>query len=136
MAFFHLRLPYSPKDFALLSPLDPMAGLGDYTCFDGIIHWLFCKNCAVRCFAFGGEGEVTEKEIDGKKMKVWAPKKNDGRPQGGDVTYLSINAQTLEPGQEGLDLKEWHEKKWVCYLDSLDETEEDRYGEPHRGGTY
>jgi hypothetical protein len=136
MGFFHLRLPHASKDFALLSPLDPLTELGDYTCFDHDIHWLFCKKCAVRCFAFSGEGEVSRKEIDGVETQIWTPKVDDARPDDGPVSYLSINAQTLEPGQEGLDLKDWHEKKWVCYLDSLDEKENDRYGVPHRGGTY
>jgi hypothetical protein len=134
MGFFHVRLPNAQKDFILISPLDPMNDLGDYTCFDGKIHWLFCKNCAVRCFALTGEGGVVEKEIDGEKKNVWVPK--EGVFIEGEGSYLSVNAQTLEPGQEGLDLKEWHEKKWISYLDCLDEAEDDRFEVPHRGGTY
>jgi hypothetical protein len=136
MAYFHVRLPHASQDFALLSPLDPLKDLGDYTCFDGLIHWLFCKKCAVRCFSLCGEGEVVEKEIEGVNREVWVVKHDDRRLRNGDVSYLTINAQTLEPGQEGLDLREWYKKKWVCYLDCLDEEGEDRYGEPHRGGTY
>jgi hypothetical protein len=136
MGFFHVRLPHASNDFALLSPLDPLTALGDYTCFEGLIHWLFCKKCAVRCFAFSGEGEVSQKEMNGVVTKFWAPKVDDRHRNGGPGSYLSVNGQTLEPGQEGLDLKDWHEKKWVCYLDTLDEKEEDRYGVPQRGGTY
>jgi hypothetical protein len=141
MGFFHVRLPHASQDFALITPLDPMKELGDYTCFDGLIHWLFCKKCAVRCFAISGkggaeDGEIVEKEIDGTKKEVWVMKSDDKRHADGSFSYLSINAQTLEPGQEGLDLREWYEKKWVHYLDCLDEEGEDRFVEPHRGGTY
>jgi hypothetical protein len=136
MGIFHMRLPHASQDFALLSPLDPMKELGDYTCFEGDIHWLFCKNCAVRCFIVCGEGEVVEREIEGVKRNVWVTKSDDRKTGDGNYRYLTVNAQTLEPGQEGLDLREWYDKNWVCYLDTLDETEEDRYGKPHRGGTY
>jgi len=136
MAFFHIRLPHASQDFALLSPLDPLTDLGDYTCSDGLIHWLFCKECAVRCFAFSGEGEVTEREVEGAKTKVWGPMRDDGRLENGEWAYLSVNAQSVEPGQVGFDMREWTEKKWVCYLDSLDETGKDRFDVPHRGGTY
>ncbi|KAF2425736.1 hypothetical protein EJ08DRAFT_722668 [Tothia fuscella] len=34
MSFFHVRVPNAPQDFMLLSPIDPMKELGDYTCFD------------------------------------------------------------------------------------------------------
>jgi len=59
--------------------------------------------------------------------------------------YLSINATSLEPGQEGLDLREWwvaleskrraltggrHEKGWITYLDCLEEKGEDRLHVP------
>jgi len=134
IGFFHVRVPYAPDDFVLLSPLDPLNELGDYLVYDKRIHWLFCKTCAVRCFAFAGEGEVVEKDVLGEKKRVWVPKRSGYEK--GNISYLSVNAQTIEPGQEGFDLKEWHEKKWVCYLDCLDEKEDDRFGQPHRGGTY
>lgn len=107
-----------------------MEELGDYTCFDGKIHWLFCKTCAVRCFAFVGEGEV----VSEAGISVWAPKKEGWEE--GKGCYLSVNAQTLDAGQEGLDLREWQEKGWIHYLDCLDEKEDDQWGKPHRGGCY
>lgn len=50
--------------------------------------------------------------------------------------YLSINAASLDPGQEGCDLREWTEKEWVVYLDCLEEVGENRAGKPHVGGMY
>jgi hypothetical protein len=49
---------------------------------------------------------------------------------------LSVNASTLEPGQEGLDLKEWTEKGWIAYLDYKYEVGERRLRKPHDGGMY
>jgi hypothetical protein len=136
IGFFHMRLPFAPKDFSLLSPLDPLTELGNYTVFRQRIRWLFCKTCAVRCFAFMGEGAVIDREIDGEVKKVWAPKEEGWKDRVEEGNYLSVNAQTLEPGQEGLNLLEWHEKGQILYLDELDEKEGDRLGKPHRGGTY
>jgi hypothetical protein len=140
----------------VLSPSDPLTELGDYLCFAKQIHWLFCKTCGVRCFAFMGEGEITEQEvpllkipardpvtgeetgletIGGKTMSVWSPKK-EGWKEGVGRCYLALNAHSLDAKQEGLDLREWAEKKWICYLDGMDETGEDNYDKPHVGGTY
>jgi hypothetical protein len=133
MGLFHVRTPDPAADFVLLSPLDPMKELSDYTCFDEYIHFLFCGKCGVRCFAFAGEGEVVERDIDGGKKKVWKPA--DGLCD--DVNgYLSVNAQTLDAGQEGLELREWYDKRWVCYLDMLDEKEGHSFVRPYRGGTF
>lgn len=135
MGFVHIRVPNAPEDFALLSPTNPMEDLGDYTCFESKLHWLYCKNCAVRCFTFMGKGEVIEKEIDGEKKSIWAPKA-EGWVEGEGHSYLSVNAQTLDAKQEGLDMREWVEKKWIHYLEWLDDSGGDRLGEPHPGGTY
>ncbi|KUJ08908.1 uncharacterized protein LY89DRAFT_658659 [Mollisia scopiformis] len=134
MSFFHVRLLDSPNDFLLLSPLDPVTELKDYTCFDHRIHWYFCPNCAIRCFAFSGESEVVDIEIEGQgKKTVWKPKA-EGWVEGGSG-YLSINAATLEPNQEGLNLSEWTEKGWIAYLDMRGD-EVARLGKPHDGGIY
>lgn len=137
MSFFHLRLISSPDDFLLLSPLLPSEELGDYTCFEANIHWYFCRKCAVRCFAFAGESEVSEREIDGVKTKVWSAKKEgwiEGLSEG--TGYLSVNAATLDADQEGLDLREWTEKGWIAYLDIKNSLGEDRLVAPHPGGMY
>ena len=134
MGFFHVRVPFAPTDFSLLSPLKPLEELGDYRCYDKKTHWLFCKTCAVRCFAFIGEGEIVERDVDGSKVEVWKPKREGWEE--GKGCYLSVNAHTLDVGQEGLDLREWHEKGWIHYLDCLDEKEDDQWGKPHRGGCY
>jgi hypothetical protein len=135
-SFFHIRLPNSPDDFALLTPLDPQNDLSDYTCFEAQIHWYFCPKCGVRCFAFMGEGEIKEVEIEGKVVKAWAPKKEGWVEGTSNTGYLSVNAATLEAAQEGLDLREWAEKGWIAYLDFLGEVGETRLGKPHEGGMY
>jgi hypothetical protein len=154
--FFHIRTPNAPSDFFLLSPLDPLNALGDYTCFDRALHWLFCTTCGVRCFTFMGQGEVDEVDLaekgvplgiqegipgyeKGKKVKVWHAKGKEDekwvdKRRAGE--YLSVNAYTLDAGQEGLDLREWTEKKWVAYLDCWEEKAEQRFEAPHVGGAY
>jgi len=76
---------------------------------------------------------VKEVEIAGETTKAWVPKEPWME---GNGTYLSVNAATLDAGQEGLDLREWAEKGWIAYLDWLGETKEDRLGKPHEGGMY
>lgn len=137
MGFFHIRPMDSPNDFQLLSPADP-SQLSDYTCFDHWIHWYFCPKCGVHCFSFNGDSEIREADEDGEKRKVWAPKVEGWLEddKGADSSYLSINAQTLEPGQEGLNMLEWTEKQWIAYIDCLDLVGDTRLKEPHEGGTY
>jgi hypothetical protein len=81
----------------------------------------------VRCFTEYGEGEIVDidveewmgKESKGQKTKVWRPKKESWREfkMSLPFTYLSVNALTLDQGQEGLDLREWCENKWMNYID-------------------
>lgn len=102
---------------------------------------------------FGLSGEWEELEVDvgkwkggdsgeGKTQTVWRTKESETMKEenGNQVLkkhhYVSVNAVTLDAGQEGLDLREWHEKGWVLYLDCLNETEESRFGRPHVGGMY
>jgi hypothetical protein len=162
--FFHVRLTSAPDDFALLSPLDPMTELADYTCFHHKLHWLFCRRCGVRCFIFSGQGEVVECDIEkdlGRRdfvegikglqkgvkegmVKVWRPKKEGWFERGFPLelrSYFSVNAYTLEVGQEALDLREWTEGKKVLYLDCLEPNGEGTgkvrtYERPHYGGAY
>jgi len=156
-AVLHLRFPDAPEDFMLLRPLDPLRELGDYMCLRKNIHWLFCRTCAARCFAFIGEGEIVTKdvplmkvpkrdevtgeeigtaEVGGRKMEVWAPKKEGWKEGGNGTCYLSVDAHTLDAKQEGLDLREWAEMKRICYLGYLDDVGEADYERPHVGGTY
>lgn len=89
-----------------------------------------------------GEGEIVDvdldvamgKESEGTITKVWRCK-----PEGwkeGRTSYLSVNALTIEAGQEGLDLRELVDKKWVEYDDCKDFKEEDRFDYPQVGGTW
>ncbi|KAH7362659.1 hypothetical protein B0T11DRAFT_339411 [Plectosphaerella cucumerina] len=148
----HILTVSPPDDFLLLAPLDPEAELGDYRARDGGVHWYFCKTCGMRCFAFIGPSEVVDvdvgaageslRDVLSKKagagagpIKAWRPKKE------GWQGYLSINAGSLDAGQEGLDLREWKEKDWVMYLDLLEARgpgtmELPRYGIPHEDGMY
>jgi len=141
--YFHIRLKDTPNDFVLLSPTDPEnGGLGDYQCFEKFAHWYFCKNCGVRCFIVGGKTETVDidlekwlgRESEGKTTKVWRPKSDGWVEDGG--SYFSLNATSLEPKQDGFDLRGWAEKGWIYYLDMLGGKGEDRFGEPHEGGMY
>lgn len=141
----HIRLPNPAEDFVLLSPLDPLAELGDYTCNKNRLHFLFCKTCGMRCFTFAGEGEVLGKEVplvstDGKgeieERKIWCPRDPWTESH---TSYISMNAYSIDAGQEGFDLREWTEKKWVAYLDCLGlPGERDMWTceRPQRGGAY
>jgi len=137
----------------LLSPLDPLKELADYTCYDKMIHWLFCGKCGSRCFLFasrnGGKGDVVEKTVpiwnavearfDGEeKRKVWVVAKDEDEWREGVNLgyYLSVNGYTLEAKQEGLDLRQWKEDGLVGYVDSLDDAGEEQYERPHVGGSY
>ncbi len=71
-------------------------------------------------------------KVDGKETEVWGFKVKEW--EDAPYKYLTVNAITLEPGQEGLDLTEWTEKGWIRYLDlngSLDQI-----GVPNPGGMY
>lgn len=90
----------------------------------------------------GGDGE------EGKVQKVWVthPKGEytETDQEGNEVTrplhYVSVNATTLDQGQEGLDLRDWHEKGWVFYVECWKrkpgENSKERFGSPHEGGMY
>jgi hypothetical protein len=134
MGYFHTFLKSPTDDFILLSPLDPQTGgLGDYTCNSRKIHYFFCKNCGIRCFQFTGTGEVAEVDEsswgneEGGKIIVWRPK---------TVQHLSVNAMSLETGQEGLDLMEWKDKNWIWYFDMKHDGKvgAPRTGAPYEGG--
>lgn len=81
-----------------------------------------------------GVKKVNGKEVEEGETEVWKCKKEGWIEE--KTGYLTINASTLEAGQEGLDLREWHEKGWISYIDSLDYEGENRLGRPHRGGMY
>lgn len=89
-----------------------------------------------------GEGEVVDvdlkemgvKGVEEGKTRVWRPKGEGWKEN--TTGYLSVNSLTLEPGQEGLDLREWVEKKYVGYEDMLFGKGEDRLDRPHEGGAY
>jgi len=135
MGLFHVRPIDPPTDFQLLSPLNPTSGgLSDYQCFAKVNHWYFCPKCGVRCFSLIGEGEVRTEDVEGeKKREVWGFKRKEWDEA--DKKYLSVNALTLEPDQEGLDLREWVEKGWIAYLDHSGK-EESNMGQPHAGDPY
>ncbi|KAH8895268.1 hypothetical protein GQ53DRAFT_855504 [Thozetella sp. PMI_491] len=145
--FMHIRVASSPDDFALLAPLDPLQDLGDFMCATKEFHLLFCRTCGVQCFRFAGKGEVVEGVLpgvgeDGAKTKYWHPVKEgwaEGRENG---CYLTINAVTLDAGQEGVDLRAWTENKAVLYLNNLSPELADlpikpnSWEKPFEGGCY
>ncbi|KAK9490130.1 hypothetical protein V1508DRAFT_458030 [Lipomyces doorenjongii] len=155
MGYLHVRVPDSPRAFYLLAPTDPAAELRDYTCGSGRVHWYFCRECGVRCFAVAGAGAGAVVDVDmervvegglevegegegGKKVtkttKAWVVK-DDGWVEN-RTGYLSINGLTLEPGQQGLDLRELKNKGWIEYLDRKEDKHEGRFEYPHEGGTW
>lgn len=75
-------------------------------------------------------------EIEGQVAKAWTPKREGWREGHQYNCFFSLNATSIEPGQEGFDMREWTEKGWVVYLDCLNEVEEDRLGKPFEGGMY
>ncbi|KAG9236849.1 hypothetical protein BJ875DRAFT_201861 [Amylocarpus encephaloides] len=141
MGLTHVRVPASHNDFLLLSPTTLFdGGLRDYKCFEAEIHWPYCGTCGVRCFAWSGEGELKEMEVGGEKLKGWGKKSGEWNEDGskGEGGYLSINAITIEPGQEGFDMREWHEKGWIAYLEMQKHLDniDPRMGTPYPGGMY
>lgn len=149
MGFFHMRVPFAPDDFLLLSPLDPYAELGNYQRLQKQLNFLFCKTCGLRCITYMGEGEVLEVDLAalgvdseagaGEKTKVWRPKKEGWKEGKVNGCYLSVNGQAVEAGQEGFDLTLFVDQKAVLYYDYLElsgETKAQRYGKPHEYGTY
>jgi len=79
-----------------------------------------------------GEGEVRDVEVEGEVVKAWTPKR--GWVEG--PSQFSLNAATIDPGQEGFDMREWLEKGWIVYIDGLNELEKRRIGKPAKGGMY
>jgi len=131
-------------------------GLTDYRCNSGKQAWLFCSTCGVRTFSFRGEGEVVvtkvpaftevpfEKGPAGKKWEgkweeqereVWRPKKEGWKEGKGGLSYMSVNLTSVDPGQEGFDMRDYIKHGWTGYFDYLRETR--RGGsEPFEGGMY
>ncbi|KAF2818411.1 hypothetical protein CC86DRAFT_157126 [Ophiobolus disseminans] len=150
MGYFHLR-PINPaEDYILTSPTS-VDELGDYRCFAEKHGWYFCKKCGVRFLGLGGSWEQVELDIEQwagtknegeeeKLQKVW---KTKGEPkivekQGKKVTkpyYLSVNAVTLEPSED-IDLRKWHEKGWILYVETRREDGTPTGTTPHEGGMY
>ena len=134
MGLFHVRPIDPPADFQLLSPLNPTSGgLQDYQCFAKKTHWYFCPTCGVRCFGFNNTGEVRTEDVGGEKKEVWGFKRKEWDEA--EKKYLTVNALTLEPKQEGFDLREWVDKGWVAYYD-YSKNERDQMALPHAGDPY
>ncbi len=141
----HVRPPTPADDFALLSPVDPFVSLGDYQCHDKLLHFLFCRNCGVRCFIFMGEGQVVDASpgefgLAGQAaVKVWRPKRQHAGTNAKQTgCYLSVNGHTIDAGQEGFDMREWVENETVMYYDFLKDEGPGpgRYGKPYPDGCY
>jgi len=157
-AFFHISLADARNDFILLSPLDPLMELTNYKCVEKTQNILFCPTCGIRVLnvrAPAGEpiGEIVvkdlsniglsqeqlkrlgfENEADASEVKVHVPSAGWKEL----IThFLRINAHALDAGQEGLDLREWHERKWVQYVNWFDEVDGARsYDRPFHFGAY
>jgi hypothetical protein len=152
--YFHLRVADPVNDFMVLAPLDPLKDLSNYQLRPEGMNLLFCPTCGVRCFHIEGPqgkdvGVVVERDIaaegidlakakvkgDGTKVKVWVPNPDGWKEE--EENWLRINATSLDAEQEGLDLREWTEKKWIQYVNWLDEVDGARsYEKPFRCGAY
>lgn len=138
---FHMRVPNPPEDFYLLSPNDP-SQLSSYSCNDRLLDWYFCPDCGTRCFTVGGKGKNEDVDLEaalgkpseGKKTTVW--KTITQEPTGPGRNYLSINVHSIDQGQEGFDMRNFVDEKWVEYLDCKEETNPPRYDRPQEGGTW
>ncbi|KAF2272009.1 uncharacterized protein EI97DRAFT_437294 [Westerdykella ornata] len=155
MGFFHCR-PIDPAaDFILTSP-STIEEMGRYS-LKGIVEWYFCRKCGVHVLGLGGSWKQEDVDVDewagkeggsGKKQKVWVTrpkgerqeKDKEGKEFVKPFHYVSVNATTLDHGQEGLDLREWHEKGWIFYVECWKRKEgegsKERFGTPHECGMY
>jgi hypothetical protein len=149
MGFFHCR-PISPADDFILTSPSAIEELGDYRVFTKETGWYFCKKCGVRVFGLTGKWEQDEVDLEkwagkvsgeGKLQKVWKTKAPDDETEGEDGKkatkkkhYLSVNAVTLET-EGNVNLKEWHDKGWLYYVDSRENSGEAR-PTPYHCGMY
>lgn len=153
MGYFHCR-PIDPaEDFILTSPAS-IDDLGEYRTFTKKIGWYFCKNCGVRVVGVAGKWEHVDLDIEhwagktkvedrSKLQKVWKTQGTtrtvqvDGKEETQPYHYLSVNAVTLEPGDE-IDLRKWHENGWITYFGNGEQKggSNEQTGEPWEGGMY
>lgn len=75
------------------------------------------------------------KESEGKLTRVWRPKREGYEEE--KTAMLRVIATSLDAEQEGLDMREWHEKGWIVYANGLkDQRDGQRLGKPFPGGAY
>ncbi|KAF1997835.1 hypothetical protein P154DRAFT_524548 [Amniculicola lignicola CBS 123094] len=151
LALFHLRPIHPADDFIVTCPTD-IEELGSYSPYTGFAKFYFCKKCGTRTFGLGAYWEQVDLDVEkwagnenseGKVQKVWKsnPKdleyEVDGKKESKTMHYVSVNAVTIEDGQ-GIDLREWHDKGWIFYVQNRDQTkgEDIRKREPHPSGMY
>lgn len=157
-AYFHINLADPKSDFILLSPLDPLKELTNYKCAEKAQNLLFCPTCGIRAFINEGPegkplGKLVSKDLSkiGLSLSQLQQLGFESERDATDVTVhvpcdewdsaathsLRINAHALDKGQEMLDLREWHERKWVQYVNWLDEIDGARsYERPFHFGAY
>jgi hypothetical protein len=143
---FHTRPAEPENDFIVTSPAK-IEDLGKYNAFGGPHNWYFCKNCGAQCFGVGANwvqeelnvGEWAGGEPEGSSQKVSRTTALTDRlnSRGHPVHYVSANAVTIE----GVDLIEWHEKKWIFYVENRvaekgKANSSMRFGKPHPRGCY
>ena len=90
-------------------------------------------------------GDWAGGESKGETKQVWTlasgedfTRVEEGKTIVKPLHYLSVNAFTLEVGEGGVDLREWHEKKWIFYVENLKRHNgtQMRVNEPFPGGLY
>ena len=86
-----------------------------------------------------GELGIPGEVVGEKTVTVWKPKTEGWAEYRGGEMMLSVNAYAIDEGQEGFDLREWTEKKWVFYPDNIPDVGKGAartYERPHPGGAY
>jgi hypothetical protein len=146
LSIWHLRLADSPGDFYVFAPAPTEAGAAAegpvaaggwsvYRCERKVNQWIFCKTCGARPFAFRGEwgapqplggapAEVREAaaaaaKSDGREVMAWSPRREGWSEGRGLSSYLSVNMTSVDALQEGFDLRDFANFKWILYYDLL-----------------
>jgi hypothetical protein len=65
------------------------------------------------------EAMVVREEGETVVVRGWRPKRDEWEEKQGGPSYLSVNAASLDHGQEGLDVRKWHENGWIGYFEYL-----------------
>ena len=75
----------------------------------------------------------------GKKTKVWRRPTTTGPGATPFSHFVTVNASSIDAGQDGFDMREWVDKGWLKYMDNLNHTGQGMPSigdKPFAGGAY